>query len=519
MGALADRLGGKNPGELIRAQDWNDLIGAIETLEASLTANLEAVSARVETGLAEAAQRAAALEARVAAVEALAEPLQQFRRVSLRTGQELYALGQSAQLVATVTDFRGSALDLADPAARPWVEFVATGGQLRPDPAFNSVGSEGDRAISVQVDARGEARVFLVAEAGAAESTGPGRTSVAELLETRLTATNQTLVQSLLEANTPLEAKLSGALRAVSIAYDQPAAVETRRYLDTSFHAAATQSLLPVEGEPDIRVVRWQHYRYTVLAFVKNDNQPGTAEPSQGASSIQVRFRDWIRPWARFEYLEEYTPVKESIKDRVRAKIDADPLETSKRLRAEILESVRDKGHLGRQREYLAIAEGLDEVTVTNPPAFLPDLTRTLIDAVSVQQALERGAAPTGERETTFQVMAEAGSRSQINRSELRLELGAELRQEITRATREVQETVSRNLLADDSPLLREDSPLLREDSPVRKFVSQQLSPLRQQVTAIQQVADPNVVARKGEVGVLDTRLKNIEAILQRPDR
>ena len=48
MGLLADQLGNKMAGELIRSEDWNALVAAVESIEAALNAKIDAVEAEVE---------------------------------------------------------------------------------------------------------------------------------------------------------------------------------------------------------------------------------------------------------------------------------------------------------------------------------------------------------------------------------------------------------------------------------------------------------------------------------------
>ena len=516
MGELVDRLGGRTPGELIRSQDWNDLVAAVEGIQTALAASIAAVDAKVDAGLAALDARVAALEAQITSITEAVQPLGQMRRLALRTERSHYLLGQTAHLVARVTDLRGEALSLSDPATRPWVDFVATAGKLQRDPAFTSVGGEGDQAMSVRVNEQGEARVFLVSEEDDEDEDSPGRRTMAATLETRVPETNLSIAETFLSAATPQDAQVTTAFRAISRTYDQVAARDVRLYLDR--HFTLRPKVPPIIAiDPPILIGRWRDRRYTVLAFVQGDNEPGTAEPNQGASSIQVRFRDWIGPWFHLDYVREIGPIKEAVKERFRPKIDRNAAATAERIKLDIKESVRGKGLLGRQREFLAITQGLDEVSVADPPPFLPALTATLKNAVGVQQAFEQGAVAgaAGGGEVTFEAIADAGTRGEVSRGELRRELTAELRQEVTRVTQEVETNVSRSLLADNGPLLREDSPLLREDSPVRKILTQQITPLRQRLNAIQQV-DPEAIARRGEVGVIDTRLKNIEAVIQR---
>src|SRR5690606_1912601 len=141
-----------------------DLITAVEGIQDSVAA----LSASVDEHVAALTGRAEALEARAdaaaAEIAALRDALAPFRRVTLRTQRTRFALGELAEITAHVTALDGSPLDLSNAAARPFVDFVATWGQLRPVAGFQSLGGADDRTLSVRVDEQGEARVVLRAE-------------------------------------------------------------------------------------------------------------------------------------------------------------------------------------------------------------------------------------------------------------------------------------------------------------------------------------------------------------------
>src|SRR5688572_2639402 len=111
MGVLADTLGGKLSGDLIRASDWNDLITAIEGIEASpderITTLSESVDERfatVDAALTGLQTTVGTLEDRVDGIETQLQALKQrFRRVTLQTDQTDFVIGELAQITGVMT--------------------------------------------------------------------------------------------------------------------------------------------------------------------------------------------------------------------------------------------------------------------------------------------------------------------------------------------------------------------------------------------------------------------------------
>src|SRR5262249_15672236 len=114
MGALADQLGGKTPGVLIKAKAWNDLGTAVEKIGTDLkdlASPFEKLRDRGD-GL---DTRLTKLETTVGTLDTALQTLRQrFRRVTLRTSRASFAIGELAEIIAQVTDLEGNALNLAD---------------------------------------------------------------------------------------------------------------------------------------------------------------------------------------------------------------------------------------------------------------------------------------------------------------------------------------------------------------------------------------------------------------------
>jgi hypothetical protein len=233
MGELVDHFAGKISGELIRASDWNGLIAAIEAQFAALETRLGDRVTEIETDLAAAGQRIEELSAKVDPLDGLATALRaRLRRVDLAASRAIFAIGERAEITARVTDIEGRPLDLADAAARPWVDFVTVWGALKAAPGFTSRGGASSRTVTVQVNAEGQARVLLRAEHADAFAEEQEQ-EVAAVLSTSIGSTN--VASAFLDAPTPGSTELAAAYAVVSQAYERADTRVMQAYLDTYY--------------------------------------------------------------------------------------------------------------------------------------------------------------------------------------------------------------------------------------------------------------------------------------------
>jgi hypothetical protein len=420
MGELVDRLGNKSAGQLIKSEHWNELVAAIENLSTTVDERFAEVDARFQEFSATVDERFQELGARV---EALAEDFGDFRgavepllgeyyRLTMETTRTRYAIGELAEITARVTDLRGNPLDLSDEADRPWIDFVvASWGQLKPVAGFESLGGAGDRTISVRTDAQGVARVHLRSD-HAEGFTDEDEAEVAVSLQTRLPATDRSIVETILSAATPIEAKERGAFRVLTAEYDRTDAPRVSKYADAYFSKNVP---LIVGRTPPIFTHRWRDYRSTVMAFARRDSDPVTPDQSRGVSSIQVTFRDWIAPWIITDYFVETDTLVESFRDRLIPKIVDDLDQSVRDVKVEVNDFIFDKGLIGRQRNYQVMREAFDTATPPQRPAYgLKKLTEPMQDALGVQQTLEsaQGIGPTGQ-EVAFRAFTGAAVRAE----------------------------------------------------------------------------------------------------------
>jgi chaperonin cofactor prefoldin len=420
MATLTDQFGHKQPGELIKSKDWNGLIEAIDKLGDTLTAEItdlkNSLEPRVKTLEDEAKQLRIDVDAAKAEVDVLLPLIATLNRVVFTETRTLYAVGELAELIVTVTDLKGKPV-----TTMPMVHFVTPWGFLRPAPGFTSVGGEGDRSISVKCSDAGEARVFLRSE-HAQYLTAQTEDDVAAMLTTKLDA-NRTISQAIVQAATPMEAKNAGAFPKITAEYDRADSTSVRSYVDTYYLKNTSigvnrvgKSVLP--GWRDFQSI-WTEYHTVVMAFVGPE---GADTSASGAAALAVTFRDWIYHWINLDYLDGVKERLPIISARLSPKVTQNYTETVGLLRDEVNLMVADKGLLGKHREYEAVHQVLGTLQPPNPPVFLNDLAKSMQNAVRVQQTLETVQVASGNapgQAIAFEAFSDSASRSQSAGSEV----------------------------------------------------------------------------------------------------
>jgi len=332
-------------------------------------------------------------------------------RLTLQTTQVRYALGDLAEVEAHVTDLAGQPLRPADGGELPWIDFVVAWGQLKPVPGFTSLGNSGDRALSVQVNAAGVARVRVRAEHadGLPDDVDD---EVASSLTTRLPATSRSVSRHILDAATPMEASRAGAFQVLSAEYDRTDSSSVRHFVD-AYYLHYTPKVASILPRP---VHAWTDYRSTVLAFVRKDSDPLTPDQSRGASSIQITFRDWVGPFIHLDYLPQAALQARDLVGPLSAGVVADLGKSIGNLRERVGGVTRGLGVLGRQKGYMAVRQALEDIPDALGPAFVPDLKRAMADAVSLQQTLDRSqlSTPGAREDVAVEVFTNAALRADV---------------------------------------------------------------------------------------------------------
>lgn len=510
MGALLDTLG-RSHGELIRADDWNGLIEAVERIENGLTQRIDSLSTSVdarfgavEEGALEIRQKLAEMAERLEGAEEVIITLKKsidqvrhsLRRVTMRTERLNYAIGEHSEIVAQITGIDGEPLQLGSTADRPWIDFVTVWGKLEAAPGFTSAGGTGDRALSVQVDAQGIARARLRAE-HAEGLTSEVEAEVAAALRTRLPTKSRSLIELILEAQTPREAQENGVFRFISDEYQRKDARSIQKYLDR-YYLSNPDTL--AETKVATYFHRWRDYRSTVLAFAKSDGDPRTPDANLGACSIQVTFRDWINPWIHLEFFAETPKLAEHFRGIFGGLVVSDYNSTVKGMQERIDLSIDGLGSIGKQRTYRAIADALANVRVADPPPHLKEVVTTLRSGVQLQAGLEYGqAVGLGAAEHAVAVNAFAGTGQLINEMSARVQ---------STVQQQVEERLATTATQLESTVRQEQANFVDTffaEGNNFKLMQQQVQMLAGEVsgvkTAVSQKADMKLVTRFLEIG------------------
>ncbi|MBI5015292.1 MAG: hypothetical protein HZB55_07340 [Deltaproteobacteria bacterium] len=515
MGVQEDlnALAGKQPGDLIQAAHWNALVAAVKLVEQSLRQDLTALADSTDERFAAVSATLDALGGRIDGVEGRVDALEtglqgvnnslaalraRFRRVTMRTGRATYALGELAEITAKVSDVDGADLDLSVAANRPWVDFVTVWGQLRPAPGFLAVGGGGDRTLCVRVNAQGEAKVLLRAD-HAADLSEEVELQMATFMTTKMGAQEKEVSAVFLDSNTPSDDGVKDAFRRMSAEYDRAGGRAMREYVDGYYLHGAVAA-----ADPPVAAQTWRDYRTTVVALVKGDNDPVTADPSLGSCSLQITFRDWIGPWIVGTYFPSFEAQVPSYQDKFHARVGADFRESVEGLKIEVSEIVKDKGVLGRQRDYLAMDEALDRLNRPDPPPFFSILTHQVQGAIRVQQAVDQGrVAAAGKSEAAFFALTDAQARADSAASATKEELGGFVEQRMGEL-----ETQMKSHVQQAQQTFRDD--LLAESGPI-KAVERQVGAMTGTVAALKALNVADVASGITVIRGMDNRLKNLE--------
>lgn len=474
-------LKGKAAGDLIYAQDWIDLIGNIEAMDTRLqqliSDTADALRSEWRSELSIERVRIDTLETRASAIESTVadnsaaivdlrgevddlrseiEPLQQFRRVTLRTSKSRSSIGELVEMTAQVTDIRGNAIDFSS-GSRPWIDFLVSWGQLKPMPGFTSQGDPGDRSIAVQVDEDGIARVRVKAE-HAEEVSDEEEDEVAATLTTRMPQVSKAISDMLLDATTPMEAKNAGVFRTLSQEYDRRDSFSMRNYVDRYYVKNAPR--ITGRIKPLFRH-RWRDYHSTVVAFLKDDNVPTTADAGRGYSSIQITFRDWITPWLQLDYLDPETlrPQIDILRGRFLPKVGNRFDESLDRFRVEVTDVLKDRGIIGRYRDLDAMNRAIDELQPSNQPNFFHNLVHSVQYGLKVQRTLlvSQMSADGDDDELLFHTISDTVGSSDAKAEVVRDDLLVEIESKVAAAETRIGAKAKQDQTAFEEALLAED--------------------------------------------------------------
>jgi hypothetical protein len=404
-------LKGKEDGDLIKADDWNNLILHVVDIGTELggligkVADIEAFVGHEGEFTASLSERIAALEGhvgqasdtpdtptlsgRVTSLEAFrssAEPLLDQYTVTLRTSKVHHLLGERAILTAEVRKPDGSV-----PANRLWVDFIATWGRLKPVQGFTAREGTGTRSVSVQTDEQGVAKVAVSAEQNAKISV-EAEQNITTFFEASLPTEPIAFNTAVIGAKTTDDEHMNLVYGVVTKEYES--GKDAVKKLADNYYLDVSAGLLG-EFKPQIM---WRDYSSIVIAFAKNDSDPTTPDRNRGLSSIQVRFRDWIGPWIDKYFFDDHLLV-DKFADRIRHGLDPNLGKAFDDIYSGFDEEIKDYGIVGRHKALDAFGKAADKVDDTVMPGYESKIKETLKNAANTQKALDIlqfTTAPTG---------------------------------------------------------------------------------------------------------------------------
>lgn len=390
MTLVAD-IGNKQQGYLIKSDDWNELVAAVDQLRADLTSNVNTLNTKIDTCKSDLEQEFGAADTALdnkltGSLNTLSGKIDdlkgQFYRLTLQTVDSQYVWGEVAEITAQVTTVDGQALPAG---ARPWLHFIANWGTLKAADGFDSRSGIGNRTLAVRTDATGLARVLLGGEQAVPQTTEDEK-ALDVTLGLTVPAANLTCKQVIKQSSSALDAKNKGAFQLLNGAYDSNP--QFRHVADGYYLHQIGQGMVVPQNEGE-----FVDYRAMVIAFVTADSDPLTPDWGRGASALLVTFRDWIWSWVGLGYLVVEAPEVGTLHGVIESRLTQDRGQSYIQIENAITSAAVDKGALGAHKVYQTAQSALDLLNPPNPPPFLNELRSQMQNVVAFQQAVG-GTAP-----------------------------------------------------------------------------------------------------------------------------
>lgn len=378
------KLNDKEPGHLIRHDDWNTLVNAvidnltatkaiqdldlpkqINDLSINLTKAISDLKTELKTDLDKLKQQVAPLLANYV--------------VTMQASKDRYAEGQLAEITLKVTALDGTLV-----APKPWVDFVCTWGTLYAATGFASSNKgESGNSLSVQVNDQGVAKVLLGAPTGLSMSVSELAPVQAVMMMTMGGGGQQSVADAILGAATPQDALAQQALALLNTEYDKPGISPWANYVN------AVQMSPGAAGAAQWGSTgTWKDHFATVLAFARPDGVPTSPDGARGAASIQLTFREVIST-SNPGYV---TPgkddkFKKDVRDIFELALD-NPLD---KLDDRVKGDLKGKGYRYRVKYLNTAREVLHELASTTTKAEVVKVVKQAEAGVSMQLASESG--------------------------------------------------------------------------------------------------------------------------------
>lgn len=376
---LIEPLAPKQAGHLIKHDNWNDFVAGVLSMAQELeNTNTEVSALKEQVGtLAEALAAAQVQIDELITLKETVAPLLNQYIVTTRCDRLSYALGELCTITAEVTDLNGNPV-----AERPWVDFVASWGRLRPAGGFQSRGGEGDNSISVRTDSNGIARVILRSENNENLSESD-ELQIQGMLGTQVAGTSKNLAQVMLDEPAPTGGHVQAAFQMVSLEYEKAGNNLFKAFADNYQFRAPLKPTLPILPLPPLP--GWRDYRATVMAFAKPDGDPTTPDNTRGGSTIQITFRDWLFNWIG-DYVFNVGQLELDIADVVKPMWQLDNhLDILSNFQQYTQESIADAGVIGQFRFFNAQENALGNVAVPVADSFKTTLKEQVQTAIASQ--------------------------------------------------------------------------------------------------------------------------------------
>ncbi len=494
--SVLDSINDKDAGSLIKPADWNTLVSSVSGIGGALLEYVEKTNGRItalELAVAPLTDRLDTLEQDISDLGTEVAPLLNQYVVTLKTSKVNYALGEMCEITAEVHDFGGNVV-----TSRPWIDFITTWGELRAAPGFSTDTSANGSSISVQANSEGIARVRVKA-AHTGNFTETQDLQVANTLETTL-ATGQFFYQAIIDAPTPTSQVATEAFTLMNTQYELTQSGPIQMFLD-SYQQFPQYQIIP-QLIPTL-VSNWKHYRTVVVALAKDDSNPATPDSAKGSASIQVQFRDWVGPWIN-SYTNDFQVFIPGIVGSIGNQVDSGSFEVDLDLIHGVIEAdISVLGLIGRQRYYNAAIEAMDQLNISEPPKYMPDLRQTVKQAVSVQQIQE---APITALKGNLLSQAPALSAiSGVSRHAASAKDAADATLDTVNALQASSSDLQNRILALDRDL--------QETQQVSLTISNELSSIGQNVLRINTLDQKSV---EGQINLITAQIGQINETLRR---
>lgn len=377
------KLNNKEPGHLIRHDDWNTLVNAvIDNLTATkaiqdldLPKQINDLSINLTKAIGDLRTE---LKSDLDKLKLQVAPLLANYAVTMQASKDRYAEGEIATITMKVTALDGT---LVSP--RPWVDFVCTWGTLNPAAGFASSNKgESGNSLSVQVNDRGVAQVLLSAPTGSAISVSD-LGAVASMMTMKVGASQQTVAEAILGAATPQDTSAVQAFEILNLEYDKPGNSPWTTYVN------AVQMSPSAAG-----VAHWgssstfKDRFTTVMAFARPDSQATSPDGARGAASIQLTFREVVSTsTSGYVVPGKDDRFKKDIHDIFELAVE-NPLD---KLDDRVNVDLKGRGTRYRVKYLNTVREVLHELASTTTKADVAKVVKQAEAGVSMQLASESG--------------------------------------------------------------------------------------------------------------------------------